>query len=108
MEETRQDVYTTMEECDLDWDDDECERSGGLYLGPRYFYVHGTRTPYLIDRKGRRYAVPSHYGAYNSHRGSASGVPAVAPGRSTVVTRNAPSISRGGFGGGRSSGSFGG
>lgn len=108
VEETRQDVYTTMEECDLDWDDDECEDRGGLYLGPRYFYVHGARTPYLIDRKGRSYAVPSHYGAYKSHRASASGTPAVAPGRSTVVTRNVAAISRGGFGGGRSSGSFGG
>lgn len=97
-----------MQECELDWDDDECERSGGLYLGPRYFYIHGKRTPYLIDRKGRSYAVPSHYGAYNSHRAGASGVPAVSPGRSTIVTRNAPAISRGGFGGGRSSGSFGG
>ena len=114
VEETRQDAYSTMEECDRDWDDDECERSGGVYVGPRYFYSHGSRTPYVIDRKGRARAMPSHYGAYNSHRANAYGAPAISPGRSTIVTRNAassygsPSISRGGFGGGRSRGSFGG
>lgn len=114
VQETRQDAYATMEECDRDWDDDECERSGSVYLGPRYFYSHGSGIPYLIDRKGRTRAMPSHYGAYNSHRTGASGAPAVSPGRTTIVTRNAassygrPSISRGGFGGGRSSGSFGG
>ena len=112
--ETRQDAYATMEDCDRDWDDDECERNGGVYFGPRYFYSHGNRTPYLIDRKGRARAVPSHYGAYNSHRADVAGAPAIAPGRSTIVTRNdvsshrSASISRGGFGGGRSRGSFGG
>lgn len=114
VQETRQDAYATMEECDRDWDDDECERSGGVYFGPRYFYSHGNRMPYVIDRKGRPRAMPSHYGAYHSHRAAASGAPAIAPGRSTIVTRNdassyrSPSISRGGFGGARSSGSFGG
>lgn len=103
-----------MEECDRDWDDDECERSGNVYLGPRYFYSHGSGIPYLIDRKGRTRPMPSHYGAYNSHRTGTSQAPAISPGRTTIVTRHAtspygsPSISRGGFGGGRSAGSFGG
>lgn len=114
VQETRQDAYSTMEECDRDWDDDDCERSGGVYLGPRYFYSHGSGIPYLIDRKGRARPMPSHYGAYTTHRSGASGAPAISPGRSTIVTRNAassyrsPSISRGGFGGGRGGGSFGG
>lgn len=112
--ETRQDAYPTMNECDRDWDDDECARSGGVYLGPRYFYSHGNRTPYIIDRKGRARPMPSHYGAYNLRRAGASGAPVITPGRTTIVTRNAalpkgsPSVSRGGFGGGRGSGSFGG
>jgi uncharacterized protein YgiB involved in biofilm formation len=114
LQETRQDAYATLQECDRDWDDDECERSGGVYLGPRYFYSHGSRIPYVIDRKGRTRAMPSNYGAYNSHRADASGAPAIVPGRSTIVTRNdlassrSASIARGGFGGGRSRGSFGG
>jgi hypothetical protein len=114
VQETRQDAYSTMEACDRDWDDDECERSGSVYLGPRYFYSHGSRMPYIIDRKGRTRAMPSHYGAYNSYSTGASGTPGAAPGRATIVTRNAasshrsPSVSRGGFGGGRGGGSFGG
>ena len=112
--ETRQDAYRSMGECDRDWDDDECTRSGGFYLGPRYFYSHGSGMPYVIDRKGRARPMPSHYGAYNIHKAGASGAPAIVPGRSTIVTRNAAwsdgsrPISRGGFGGGRSHGSFGG
>jgi hypothetical protein len=112
--ETRQDVYRTMGECDRDWDDDECTRSGGFYLGPRYFYSHGGGMPYVIDRKGRVLPMPSHYGAYNLHRNGASGASDITPRRHTIVTRNAtladrsPSISRGGFGGGRSRSSFGG
>jgi hypothetical protein len=111
--ETRQDAYSTIEGCDRDWVDDECVRSGSVYLGPRYFYHHGDGTPYVIDRMGRTRAMPSHYGAYNGYNG-ASGTPALSPDRTTIVTRNAASsghsasISRGGFGGGRSSGSFGG
>jgi predicted small secreted protein len=111
--ETRQDAYRTKEACGRDWADDACSHSGGAYVGPRYFYSHGDRTPYIIDNDGRTRAVPGHYGAYNSHRADAAGVPAAAPGRTTTVTHNAgsssrSSIFRGGFGGGRSSGSSGG
>lgn len=110
-QEIRQDAYTTIEACDRDWVDDECVRSGsGFYLGPRYFYSHDNHTPYVIDRNGRTRAMPSRYGAYNGYGAGVSGAPAVSPGRMTVVTssHDSSSISRGGFGGGRSSGSFGG
>ena len=112
VQETRQDAYSTVEACDRDWVDNVCERnSGGYYLGPRYFYSHADRTPYVIDREGRTRPMPSHYGAYNNY---SSGASAVSPDRTTIVSRNtsashgASSISHGGFGGGRSSGSFGG
>lgn len=112
--ETRQDAYRTKGECDRDWDDNGCKRTGSVYLGPRYFYSHGSGMPYIIDREGRARPMPSHYGAYNLHKAGASGVPVIVPGRSTIITRNAAwsdgsrSVSRGGFGGGRSHGSFGG
>ena len=105
--ETRQDAYRSREACGRDWADDACAHSGGAYIGPRYFYSHGSNTPYIIDPDGRTRAVPSHYGAYNSHRTDAAGVPASSPGRATTVTHHASSISRGGFGGGRSGSSGG-
>ena len=107
VQETRQDAYSTREACDRDWERNACSSSGGFYVGPRYFYSHGNSTPYIIDPDGRTRAVPSHYGAYSSHSTGAAGVLASAPGRITTVT-HASSISRGGFGGGRSSGSSGG
>lgn len=101
-QEMRQDAYSTIESCDRDWVDDACVRSSsGGYLGPRYFYSHDNLTPYVIDRNGRTRPMPRHYGAYNNYSAGASGAPATASGRTTIV-------SRGGFGGGRSSGSFGG
>ncbi|HEX8477643.1 MAG TPA: hypothetical protein VF663_04875 [Telluria sp.] len=120
IQEMRQDAYASIEACDRDWVDDVCERSSGgsgLYLGPRYFYSHDTHTPYVIDRQGRTRPMPRHYGAYNGYGAGANahiaGTPAVSPERTTIVTRNASahgssSISRGGFGGGRGSFSFGG
>lgn len=109
VQETRQDAYKTVEACDRDWVDDVCVRSGGVYLGPRYFYSHDNHTPYVIDSQGRTRAMPSHYNAYNSYGGGASGAPANSPERTTIVSaHHSASISRGGFGGGRSSGSFGG
>jgi uncharacterized protein YgiB involved in biofilm formation len=115
VQEVRQDRYATMAACDREWDDDECERDGGgMYLGPRYFYSHGNNTPYVIDRKGRTRAMPSTYGAYSTYNKGSAAIPKATSGRATVVTRttvtsySSPSISRGGFGGGRSSGSFGG
>jgi hypothetical protein len=114
-QELRQDAYATVEACDRDWVDDECVRSGGgVYLGPRYFYSHDNNTPYVIDRNGRTRAMPSSYGAYNGYGAGVSGAPSVSPDRTTIVSRGgasshgSSSISRGGFGGGRSSGSFGG
>jgi hypothetical protein len=114
IQEMRQDAYTSIEACDRDWVDDVCERSGsGHYLGPRYFYRHDNHTPYVIDRQGRTRAMPSHYGAYNGYGAGTANAPAVSPARTTIVTRNASahgssSISRGGFGSGRGSFSFGG
>jgi len=110
-QETRRDAYSSVEACDRDWVDDVCERSSsGAYLGPRYFYSHDNGTPYVIDRNGQTRPMPSHYGAYNNYGAGASGTPAASAGRTTIATASPHSsgISRGGFGGGRSSGSFGG
>jgi len=109
--ETRRDVYAAAEACDRDWVDDVCERSSsGAYLGPRYFYSHDTHTPYVVDSNGRTRPMPSHYGAYNNYGAGAAATPPTSPGRTTIATASHGSshISRGGFGGGRSSGSFGG
>lgn len=114
IQETRRDAYRTRDACARDWADDTCSPNGSGYFGPRYFYSHGDRTPYIIDRDGRTRAAPSHYGAYSSHGTDAAGAPVTVPGRTTVVTSHAASsghassIFRGGFGGSRSSGSFGG
>ena len=109
VQEVRQDAYSTVEACDRDWVDDACVRRGGVYLGPRYFYSHENRTPYVIDSQGRTRAMPGHYGAYNGYGSGAAAAPAKSPERTTIVTaQRSSSISRGGFGGGRSSGSFGG
>jgi hypothetical protein len=114
VQEMRQDAYASIEACDRDWVDDVCERSGGgVYVGPRYFYSHDNHTPYVIDRHGHTRAMPAHYGAYNGYGAGATGAPARSPDRTTIVTRNAgahgsSAISRGGFGGGRGSFSFGG
>ena len=104
-QETRRDAYSSAAACDRDWVDDVCERSGsGHYLGPRYYYSHDNGTPYVVDRNGQTRPMPSHYGA------GAATTPPTSPGRTTIATASHGSshISRGGFGGGRSSGSFGG
>ena len=110
-QETRRDAYSTAAACDRDWVDDVCERSGsGHYLGPRYYYSHDNGTPYVVDRNGQTRPMPSHYGAYNNYGAGRSGTPPASSSRTTIASSShgSSSISHGGFGGGRSSGSFGG
>lgn len=51
--------YNSKEECRKEWQDEKlCQANGSGYVGPRYYYYHGTGNAYAVYPDGSQRAVP--------------------------------------------------
>lgn len=87
--ETKQNRYSSVEDCRRDWGNDsrDCTpRSGGGYVGPHYFWNHSTGTPMAVGSDGSTRALSN---SYLTRPGAVS---------SSIGSTSQSSIARGGFG----------